>query len=355
MTFIMKKTIASALLLAVGMTAGAQTNKTGKWFQDIKFSGYFMGQYSASDQKDQEQNSFNTRLIRTSLEGRALDDFYWKVQLQLNGQASSNSMRIVDVFGEWQKYDFLYIKAGQFKRCFTFENPMHPITQGFYSYSQNVSRLAGFNDIIGGESSNGRDIGIQLQGDLLKTRKGRALLHYQVGLYNGQGINVKDKNNRKDLIGGLWVMPVKGMRIGAFGWTGSYGLTDASTGEVVSLDKNRYALSGEYVADDWTFRTEYIHHTGYKNVQKTGCNKADGYYALLIAPVIKQKFHLKARYDTFRSEATWTTSKTFYELGADYNFNKHLQLSAEYAYVYDRNLADNQGYNMVDVQMNIRF
>ena len=43
-------------------------------------------------------------------------------------------------------------------------------------------------------------------------------------------------------------MPVKGMRIGAFGWTGSR----AGVGE-----KNRYALSGEYAQNDWTFRTEY--------------------------------------------------------------------------------------------------
>ncbi len=347
--------ITAAVLVGCGATAVAQTKETGKWFQDIRFSGYMMTQYQYTSQKDNEKNSFDTRLIRTALEGRALDDFYWKVQLQLNGRTSEDKVRIVDAFGEWQKYDFLHIKAGQFKRCFTFENPMHPITQGFYSYSQNVSRLAGFNDIIGGESSNGRDVGIQLQGDLLKTTKGRALLHYQVGLYNGQGINVKDKNNRKDLIGGVWVMPVKGMRIGAFGWTGSYALTDANTKETVSLDKNRYALSAEYVANDWTFRTEYIHHTGWKNTQKTGCNKADGYYALVIAPLIKQKLHMKARYDTFRSEATWTTAKTYYELGADYNFSKHLQLSAEYAYIYDRNLDDHQGYNMVDVQMNIRF
>jgi len=348
----MKKIFFIALAALCTGTASAQKVEPGKWFQNVKFSGYFMGQYNGTDQEGSEQNSFKTRLIRTSLEGNAFDDFYWKVQLQLQGQASKNNVRIVDVFGEWQHFDFLRIKVGQFKRAFTFENPMHPITQGFYSYSQNVSKLAGFSDIVGGESSNGRDLGIQLQGDLMKNRSGRALLHYQVGVYNGQGINVSDGDNRKDIIGGLWVMPVKGMRIGVFGWHGSYGLSGADGN--VSVEKNRYALSGEYVANDWTFRTEYIHHTGYRNAEKTGCNKADGFYALGIAPIVKGKLHVKARYDMFRNEATWGSAKTFHELGLDYNFSKHLQLSAEYAYVYDRN-AEDKAYNMVDVQMNVRF
>ena len=342
----------SAIAVGSLLCAQAQTEKTGKWFQDIKFSGYFMGQFTASDQKDKEQNSFNSRLIRTSLEGRALDDFYWKVQLQLNGQASSNSMRIVDVFGEWQKFDFFRVKAGQFKRPFTFENPMHPITQGFYAYSQNVTKLVGFNDIVGGESSNGRDLGLQFQGDFLKTG-GRYLLHYQVGVFNGQGINVKDVDNRKDIIGGLWVMPIKGMRIGAFGWTGSRGFKN-DDGTVTSVGRNRYAFSGEYAASDWTVRAEYIHHQGYKTASLSGSSKADGFYALVIAPVVKNKLHVKARYDMFRDKATWGSAKTFHEIGADYNFNKHLQLSAEYAYVYDRTATD-KAYNMVDVQMNIRF
>ncbi len=89
-------------------------------------------------------------------------------------------------------------------------------------YSQNVSKLAGFSDRAGEHASNGRDIGLQLQGDFLKNANGRNLLHYQIGVFNGQGINTKDVDNQKNIIGGVWVMPVKGMRIGAFGWTGSY-------------------------------------------------------------------------------------------------------------------------------------
>ena len=343
----MKKVLLAALMM--GATLGAQAQS--EWFQNVKFSGYGMVQYQASDQDAKESNGFNLRLVRMALEGRAHEDFYWKVQMQINGNTydpdkSSTDIRLVDLFGEWQKYEFFKVKAGQFKRPFTFENPMHPITQGFMSYSQNVSKLAGFSDRCGGNASNGRDIGVQIQGDFLKNAEGRNLLHYQVGAFNGEGINQKDKDNRKDIIGGMWVMPVKGMRIGAFGWTGSR----AGVGE-----KNRYALSGEYAQNDWTFRTEYIHSQGW-NAAHTS-DKADGIYALCIAPIQKNKMHVKARYDLYREAKEWGQSKTMYEVGADYMFTKNLQINLEYARVNDRTIAnaDKHNYNMVDVELDFRF
>ena len=334
----------AALMMGAAMSTQAQS----EWFQNVKFSGYGMVQYQASDQDGAENNGFNLRLVRMALEGRAHTDFYWKVQMQINGNTydpdkAKTDIRLVDLFGEWQKYEFFKVKAGQFKRPFTFETPMHPITQGFMSYSQNVSKLAGFSDRTGEQGSNGRDLGVQLQGDFLKDASGRNLLHYQVGVFNGEGINQKDKDNRKDIIGGMWVMPVKGMRIGAFGWTGSR----AGVGE-----KNRYALSGEYTQDDWTFRTEYIHSQGW-NAAHTS-DKADGIYALCIAPIQKNKFHVKARYDLYREAKEWGRAKTFYEVGADYMFTKNLQINLEYARVNDRSL-EKSDYNMVDVELDFRF
>ena len=340
----MKKILLAALMMGATLGAKAQS----EWFQNVKFSGYGMVQYQASDKDGAENNGFNLRLVRMALEGRAHTDFYWKVQMQINGNTydpdkSSTDIRLVDLFGEWQKYEFFKVKAGQFKRPFTFENPMHPITQGFMSYSQNVSKLAGFSDRCGGNASNGRDIGVQIQGDFLKNAEGRNLLHYQVGAFNGEGINQKDKDNRKDIIGGMWVMPIKGMRIGAFGWTGSR----AGVGE-----KNRYALSGEYTQNDWTFRSEYIHSQGW-NAAHTS-DKADGIYALCIAPIQKNKLHVKARYDLYREAKEWGQSKTMYEVGADYMFTKNLQINLEYARVNDRTI-DKHNYNMVDVELDFRF
>lgn len=379
---ITKKALLTGGLSGLVLICGAQEKKAKLTvLSDIKFSGYIMTQYQYSGQHDAESNSFNIRMGRLALEGRVLKDFYWKAQLQVNGNTSTlgTSPRVVDLFIEWQRFSPFKVKVGQFKRPFTFENPMHPIDQGFMSYAQSVTKLAGFSDRSGEHSSNGRDIGIQLQGDLLKNASGRNLLHYQVGVFNGQGINEKDVDQRKDVIGGIWVMPIPGMRIGAFGWTGSYsrkGTWNESTpsGQVVersgkrSLAKNRYAISAEYKANDWTFRSEYIHSQGYafkttyqKSTDTKDCtlntaigDKADGVYALVIAPIVKNRIHAKVRYDLYRPSAIWTTAKTLYEVGADYEFSKNLKLSAEYAFVNDRSLSKHN-YNMVDVEFDVRF
>lgn len=389
----MKILTSLALAALATISASAQDKKPQiQVLSDIKFSGYVMTQFQASDQEDKESNSFNIRMVRMALEGRLMQDFYWKVQIQANGNTSDlgSSPRMVDAFAEWQKYDAFKIKAGQFKRPFSFENPMHPITQGFMGYAQGISKLSGFSDRVGEHASNGRDIGVQIQGDFLKNEAGRNLVHYQIGVFNGQGTNQKDVDQRKDIIGGAWVMPIKGLRIGAFGWTGSYArkgtwkLVDENhqtiysdpekknpvytkDSKVRSLSMNRYAFSVEYAANDWTVRSEYIHSQGYgfeksmSSGKETDCSinyaagdKADGFYALMIAPVVSKKLYAKARYDLYRPCAEWSTSKTNYEIGANYWIGKSIMIGAEYVRVNDRSLKKHN-YNMVDVELDVKF
>lgn len=382
----MKKLLFTSLLACSGMIAFAQ-EKMPSWLNYAKLSGYGMVQYQAVDQNGASSNSFNLRMARFSVDGRILNDFYWKAQIQVNGNTSTlgSSPRIVDLFAEWQHFDCFKVKFGQFKRAFSFENPMHPLDQGFMSYSQNITKLAGFSDRNGAHASNGRDIGLQFQGDFLKINDARYLLHYQIGVYNGQGINAKDVDNRKDIIGGMWIMPIKGMRIGAFGWTGSYARKgtwkeiDSSNGDhpdntiekkgARSLKQDRYAFSAEYKGHDMTFRTEYIHSSGlaFKKAHQSTADasnaeidyslgdRADGVYALAIVPIIGNKLYAKARYDMYRPTGDWSKAKTLYEIGLNYLFNKNLRIHSEYARVNDRSLADEHNYNLVDMQLDFRF
>lgn len=390
----MKNSIIMALMTMAVTTAGAQDKKTIElpaWLNNVKLSGYGMTQYQYSGQKGKKSNSFNIRMGRIALEGRIANDFYWKTQIQFNGNTSDlgSSPRMVDLFAEWQKYNYFKVKIGQFKNPFTFENPMHPIDQGFMGYSQNVSKLAGFSDRSGKHASNGRDIGLQLQGDFLKNANGRNLLHYQIGVFNGQGINAKDVDNQKNVIGGVWVMPVAGMRIGAFGWTGSYARKgewletvkvpagtnfvedrEIAQSGVRKLSQNRYAFSFEYKTNDWTVRSEYIHSTGMAfaksitnhgdaaskdcNLNKEIGNKAQGVYGLVIAPIVSKKLYAKARYDMYEANGKTDMMRTQYEVGLNYHINKNFTILSEYAFVNDRTIADHN-YSMADVEVCFRF
>ncbi len=405
----MKKTIIMALMAAVSVSASAQQKQTieiPSWLSNVKLSGYGMTQYQYSGQKDAESNSFNIRMARISLEGRIAGDFYWKTQIQFNGNTSTlgSSPRMVDLFAEWQKYEYFKVKIGQFKNPFTFENPMHPIDQGFMGYSQNVSKLAGFSDRAGEHASNGRDIGLQFQGDFLKNANGRNLLHYQIGVFNGQGTNTKDVDQQKNVIGGIWVMPVSGMRIGAFGWTGSYARkgtwNDDEQGNIIyekdaagnsvldkdgkpvketfsgtrNLNQNRYAFSFEYKQDGWTVRSEYIHSTGkafaksitnFNDANAKDCNlnakigdKAQGVYGLVIAPLAQlpknSRIDVKARYDMYQPNGKSNMQRTQYEAGLNFHIGKRISILTEYALINDKTLAKHN-YSMADAEVCFRF
>ena len=405
----MKKTIIMALMAAVSVSASAQQKQTieiPSWLSNVKLSGYGMTQYQYSGQKDAESNSFNIRMARISLEGRIAGDFYWKTQIQFNGNTSTlgSSPRMVDLFAEWQKYEYFKVKIGQFKNPFTFENPTHPIDQGFMGYSQNVSKLAGFSDRAGEHASNGRDIGLQFQGDFLKNANGRNLLHYQIGVFNGQGTNTKDVDQQKNVIGGVWVMPVSGMRIGAFGWTGSYARkgtwNDDEQGNIIyekdaagnsvldkdgkpvketfsgtrNLNQNRYAFSFEYKKDGWTVRSEYIHSTGkafaksitnFNDANAKDCNlnakigdKAQGVYGLVIAPLAQlpknSRIDVKARYDMYQPNGKSNMQRTQYEAGLNFHIGKRISILTEYALINDKTLAKHN-YSMADAEVCFRF
>ena len=372
----MKKLMTLAFM-AIALTANAQEKTTievPQWVKNIKFSGYGMLQYQGQDPEGNATNSFNLRLARFILDGK-IGDFDWRAQIQgtnVKGPGEP-TVQLVDLYAEWRKYPEFKVRAGQFKRAFTFENPTNPITQGWYAYANVINALSGFGDRTGEKSSGGRDIGIQFSGDLFPNADGRRLFHYQIGVYNGEGINSKDADNKKDIIGGVWVMPVKGVRIGAFGWTGTKGSISATqtvtsvsetnppvvttnkvTTTLTSVRKNRYAISAEYDKDEYTFRAEYLHSQGWGSNLDLG-DKADGWYAFGIVPVIKSKLHAKARYQTYRPAKDWATSKTMYEIGANYYFTKNLQMNLEYARVNDRSLADKHNYNFVDLELDFRF
>ena len=378
----MKRLLTLALCaMGFALTINAQEEKKTielpQWVKNIKVSGYGMLQYQGQDKEGDESNSFNLRLMRLILDGK-IGDFDWRAQVQgtnVKGPGEP-TVQLVDLYAEWVKYPEFRVKAGQFKRAFTFENPTHPITQGWYSYANVINALSGFGDRTGEKSSGGRDIGIQVQGDLFPAADGHRLLHYQVGVYNGEGINSKDKDNKKDLIGGLWVAPVKGLRIGAFGWTGTRGemtwtepnpdywlssyvpnpYPETITTTLTSVRKNRYALSAEWDKNEYTFRAEYLHSQGYGANRDLG-DKADGWYVFGIVPVVKSKLHAKARYQCYRDNKEWNRAKTMYEVGLNYYFTKNLQLNAEYARVNDRTIVnpDKHNYNFVDVELDFRF
>lgn len=342
-----------------------------QWMRNIRLSGYGMLQYQTTyedkyEEEDDEYSTFNLRFLRLMLDGK-IGDFDWRTQIQgtnVRG-AGEPTVQLLDLYAEWTRHKAFRVRVGQFQRPFSFESTIHPISQGFFDLADVIKQLTGFGDRAGEKSSAGRDIGVQVQGDILPNSEDRALLHYQVGVFNGEGINSKDKNNRKDVAASVWVMPIEGMRLGVSGWTGSHGkmiVTDGAGGtKEGNVPLNRYCFSVEYDKNDYTFRAEYIHSQGWGTgvigsnvIDYSLGDKADGWYALGMVPVIKKKLQVKARYQTYRPSKQWGSSKSLYEVGINYFIYKNIQLNFEYARLNDRT-RDRHNYNLMDVQLDFRF
>lgn len=324
-----------------------------------KFGGYFIGKYGWTNQPGKHTgDGFSQRLIRMYVDGTILNDFAYRIQVQTN----NSSFHMKDFFLEWKKYPEFKVKIGQYKRAFGLENPMNPWDVGVGDYSQLTKKLSGHNDYINDETSSngGRDQGIQVQGDLFPVGKDEhRLIHYQLMVSNGQGINSADQNSQKDITGTLQLQPVKGLWVGFYGWTGNF--TSATTAtKGVTVSRNRYEFVAKYDKDDWSFRAEYAHSTGHKvsdydKVTDTwsGNGKADAWYATVGIPCTSWlKTWLK--YDVYRDDATWNTTKSIYSLCPNIQLHKNLMFQPQFNYVHDRT-ASKKNYCELWCETYVRF
>ena len=299
-----------------------------------KFGGYVIGKYAYTSQAGQNSNNgFSQRLVRAYVDGTILKDFKYRVQVQVNNA----SFHMKDYFVEWAHWKEFSVKIGQYKRAFLFENPYNPWNVGFGDYSQVTKKFAGMGDYNGeGSSTGGRDQGIQIQGDLLPMADGSfRLIHYQLQLMNGQGINAADANSSKDIIGTLQVQPIKDLYIGAFGWKGNYTVGN------VTVDRNRWALAAKYEHNDWSARAEYVNSKGHKISEYnpmdgsfSGAGKADGWYAAVGVPCTDW-LKVYAKYDVYRDQATNETARTMYSVAPNMQIHKNLMLQLQYNFVND--------------------
>ena len=335
-------TVIAACLTIVPVVAedGQYGRKVTDFTTGPKIGGYFIGKYSYSTQDGlKSNNGFSQRMTRVYVDGTIHTDFKYRIQVQINNK----SFHMKDYFVEWAHWKEFSVKVGQYKRAFLFENPYNPWDVGFGDYSQITKKLSGMGDYCGEDgSTGGRDQGIQIQGDLFPVSGGEyRLVHYQLQLMNGQGINVADENSKKDIIGTLQVQPIKDLYVGAFGWKGDYVINDSLT-----VGRDRWAVAAKYEHNSWSARAEYAHSSG-KNI-----NEADGWYAAVGVPV-NDWFKVYAKYDVYRSQASSESMKSMYSIAPNFQIHKNLMLQLQYNYVDNR--ATSSKWNEFWAEVYVRF
>ena len=203
LTFVLCITTMQNPLLAQEQTPLNQVVNTLK--ERISLSGYAQLGYTYDDAANPD-NTFDIKRIIFMAHGKItkrwtcdfMYDFY-------------NGGMLLEVYTDYQFLPGLTARIGEFKVPYTIENELSPTTVELINcYSQSVCYLAGVSgsDKCYGMTS-GRDIGMMLHGKLF-----RDFLQYKVAVMNGQGLNTKDKNSQKDVVGNLMVNPLKWLSVG---------------------------------------------------------------------------------------------------------------------------------------------
>lgn len=265
------------LALAIPLCVSAQDNLQqqvndleGKVNRMPKISGFVQGMYLANLNEDGDliDNTLRMRRVRMSVEGNLAKGLTYKIQ----GDFSRSPM-LVDAFLKYKPCNEFAIQIGQFKTPFSIESPINPVNLEIFDYGESVQKLVGYSDVCG-VGSLGRDLGIMATGSLfpVETQNGEkfGIVDYSLGVFNGNGANQLDNNNRKDIVGRLEVHPgLKNLTLSGSYYWGMYKnatienqiAANGIAGGVIAFPngvRNRWAAGVQYNDGKLVIRGEYL-------------------------------------------------------------------------------------------------
>ena len=218
-------------------------------------------------------------------------------------------------------------RLGQFKTAVTYENPLSPSAQESVEvYSEGVAYLAGNgNDPLSG-IKYGRDLGLAVFGET-----NNKLFRYEVQVTNGAGVNRKDFDNAKNVIGRLELRPVQGLNICVTGQIGrGYAMVDKpifnpTIEQGQGYKSNRFSVGADYKSKWVNVHGEYLQGID-GNVTSRG-----GYFSGSVA-ILPQTLEAVAGYDYFNFATGTGMDMHKVIAGLQYWFFKKCRIQLQYIY-----------------------
>ena len=325
-----KATLAVALAIFSSTAAmGQQTSQDPDLIKDlaqrIQLHGYAQGGYNYTQKGDDDTNTFELKRVLFWANAQITDrwSFLFMHDFSSVVQEYYTDYRLTD-------NKALTVRVGQFKHGLSLENPLSPTSmEAIDVYSEGVTYLAGCgSDPLMGVQY-GRDLGLSLYGE---TNDGK--LRYELDVMNGQGINRKDGNNTKDLIGRLEYRPVTGLNLVATGQIGR-GHNILTDGKVSVYNptilngqdykRNRWTLGFDYKSKAFNAHGEYLE--GYD-----GDVVSRGAYLTGSVPLGSPKLELVGSYDFFNFNTKLSMEQHKAIAGLQYWFYKKCRIQLQYVY-----------------------
>ncbi len=333
-----------AMLTFVAVTAvSAQETKDKKEFaisDYLKISGNLDLEYDnlhwkQNDGSMKETSTFNLRRGRLVASGNITKQLEFKFQLEM-----ASNPRILDAYMKLNLHNSFQIRIGQGKIPFTIENPYAPSFLTIDN-TQVINALSGMGSdplIADNKYGGGREMGVAIMGGFIE-REGYSVINYNIGIFNGNGINVKNDNLSFAYVGQLEIKPIKDLKFHASAYLGEYKLNDS----VEKALRNRYAVGAEYSSKTWMLRSEYVWGVTELNdnpavLASTMNQKSDGFYAqaaynfyLKCKNGKTQTLYPVVRYDYYAKNSEVNAGKSTYWLaGIGWWPEKHLRFQLNY-------------------------
>ncbi len=301
----------------------------------IQLSGYLQTRYQANDASG-KTDGFDIRRAYLDLKGTLSPK--WGYRFQAN---FATSPKIIDIYADYKINEYLNFTFGQFAIPFSRENLTANTKTDFIDRSQVVEALvARGKDEIGDQ--NGRDIGIQAGGILVKTGE-KTLIDYKIGLFNGSGINTTDKNESKDVVTRIIAHPIQGLDFGVsyYNGHGNWG-TPAK-----NRKRNRIGFELGYEINNFSMSGEFINGQD-ASVKKQGYYVQAGYY------VISKKLQFVGKIDSYDPNTDLDdNASTWYIAGLNFVINSNILLQANYTFKEEQ--GNKTTNNLASIQLQAKF
>ncbi len=311
----------------------------------LTIGGLLQVQFDAGDKGDSrfanDFDRFYLRRARLNASGRFLEEFDFRLEMDLAGSLSNTSglrAQMTDGYINWNRYPAANVRVGQFKTPF-----------GFEQLYGDPRLLTIERTLVNDRLTLNRQLGAQVGGDLFEKRLG-----YAVGAFNGNGVNNNfNDNNAFTTVGRVTAVPWQG-KLGSAASTWSVGVNGFSskdTGLALSdlgLDStpatpdkdglftgNRRGsgVDSQLVAGPFELWGELLrgHFEPASKVPRASFDSG-GWYCQASCFLVPSRFQIVVKYETFdpndRKDADETKTAT---LGANVYFKGHdLKLMADY-------------------------
>lgn len=305
----------------------------------LQVSGLIQARYQAFQQSN-VNDAFDLHRARLDVKGNILSHWDYEVYTEFAG----GNAKLLDAYTTYKFGDYLKITAGQFKVPFSLESLTSDSQLEFIDRSQVVEALAARSkDVIGNQ--NGRDLGAQISGSLLKLDD-HYLFDYYFGVFNGAGYDVTtDNNKQKDIAARLVIRPIKGFEIGGDLYHGQ-DIWGASTKNQL---RNRQGIDLRFVKGNFSIQGEYDKGTD-------GAIKRDGWFGQAAYFVVPKKLQLAFKVDDYDPTKTSRTDRsTWYIPGVNYYFNEWAKFTVDYSYRREEVPTAQIRNNVLEAQFQIAF